>query len=54
MHVASEVASKRVVAWARKPFIMTAQLRIRKVNEVTSLQTRTGEVQKSRDVAGLP
>lgn len=30
----------------RKPVIMTTQMRIRKVNEVTSLQTKTGDEQK--------
>lgn len=53
---ASEVASKEVFsfAWARKPFIATTQRRIRKVNEVTSLQTKTGNVQKRCDIGGLP
>lgn len=30
----------------RKPVIMTTQLRIRKVNEVSGLQTKTGDERK--------
>lgn len=60
MDVASEEASKevfrraRACACARKPFIMTTQLRIRKVNEVARVQTKMGDIQKRFDIGGLP